>query len=119
MSVEKENIVQSICSLLCEQNLGLLCNSQLRIIDTLIHQNKKHSRERILAELEKHRVVVDLATAISYAVDANKTGKIPRLSVPAVYEKWDPPDFMKRERKGFYTSESILGKLYRATDDYS
>ncbi|KAJ8315323.1 hypothetical protein KUTeg_007473, partial [Tegillarca granosa] len=54
---------------------------------------------------------LELAKMHSYAVDFPKTGHIPEISKDLTVEKY--PDFMMKKDKPVYTSEKILGKLFR------
>ncbi|XAR50155.1 RNA-directed RNA polymerase [Bertholletia excelsa] len=85
-----------------------LINDTLGIISTahLIHADREPNKALSPKCLE-------LATLHSMAVDFAKTGapaEMPRYLKPKEF-----PDFMEKWDKPMYTSQGILGKLYRAT----
>uniref|UniRef100_A0A5B6YJT5 RNA-dependent RNA polymerase n=1 Tax=Davidia involucrata TaxID=16924 RepID=A0A5B6YJT5_DAVIN len=71
----------------------------------------------VLADREPSKALspkcLQLAALHSMAVDFAKTGA--PAEMPRVLKPKDFPDFMERGDKSMYTSQGVLGKLYRAT----
>ncbi|XP_030521901.1 RNA-dependent RNA polymerase 2 [Rhodamnia argentea] len=89
-----------------------MINDTLGAISTahLVHADREPEKARS----EK---CLQLATLHSMAVDFAKTGA--PAEMPRVLKPREFPDFMERVDKPMYTSTGVLGKLYRATQEFS
>jgi hypothetical protein len=66
VNIDKDDIIKTICAVLCRDSLGNLCNLQLRKIDNLINDDKSVIDDEI---------VLTLAGLISHVVDLHKHGE--------------------------------------------
>ena len=85
-----------------------MINDTLGAISTahLVHADREPDNAR-------SKKCLELANLHSMAVDFAKTGA--PAEMPRVWKPKEFPDFMERVDKPMYTSNNVLGKLYRAT----
>ncbi|XP_024517545.1 probable RNA-dependent RNA polymerase 1 [Selaginella moellendorffii] len=98
-SVTLEEIQRFFVDSMVHDSLGVISNAHL------VHADKELERA-------KDPKCLELARLASTAVDFAKTG-IPAV-IPVDLRPRDYPDFMENEFKSTYTSQSVLGKLYRS-----
>ncbi|TXG71403.1 hypothetical protein EZV62_006338 [Acer yangbiense] len=97
-----EDIEEYFVDYIMNDSLGVICNSHVVFADT--EPNKAMSKS-----------CKELARLASIAVDFSKTGvpaEIPRSLRAPKY-----PDFMEKENRPTYESQSVLGKLFREVKD--
>ncbi|BBN10782.1 RNA-dependent RNA polymerase [Marchantia polymorpha subsp. ruderalis] len=98
-----EDIQKFFVDYLVNDNLGYISNAHV------VHCDREPEKARSPKCLE-------LAQLASIAVDFPKTG-VPAI-IPYYLRPKEYPDFMEKEHKATYVSQGVLGKLYRATNDF-
>lgn len=100
---EMQEIQQYFTNYIINDTLGIISNAHTVFAD---REPKKAYSEPC----------IELAKLFSIAVDFPKTG-IPAEIPPNLYVS-EYPDFMEKPDKSSYTSEGVIGKLFRAVKDY-
>ncbi|TXG71399.1 hypothetical protein EZV62_006334 [Acer yangbiense] len=97
-----EDIEEYFVDYIMNDSLGVICNAHVVSADT--EPNKAMSNS-----------CKELARLASIAVDFAKTG-VP-AEIPHSLRVKEYPDFMEKENRPTYESQSVLGKLYREVKD--
>ncbi|KAK1577557.1 hypothetical protein Q3G72_022790 [Acer saccharum] len=97
-----EDIEEYFVDYIMNDSLGVICNAHVVSADTEPNKAMSNSCE-------------ELARLASIAVDFAKTG-VP-AEIPRSLRIKEYPDFMEKENRPTYESQSVLGKLYREVKD--
>ncbi|CAF3120665.1 unnamed protein product [Rotaria socialis] len=110
--ISPEDVINYCLSTLNMTSSGEIYNLHAIIID----KNYENYQQRTCQPL-----AIELARMFSSAVDSGKTGYIiDKKRIKSIREKYGQkyPDFLGKDEKRSYTSESIVGKLYRNALNY-
>ncbi|CAF5216634.1 unnamed protein product [Rotaria magnacalcarata] len=110
--ISPEDVINYCLSTLSMTSSGEIYNLHAIIVD----KNYENYQQRTCQPL-----AIELARMFSSAVDSGKTGYIiDKKRIKSIREKYGQkyPDFLGKDEKRSYTSESIVGKLYRNALNY-
>ncbi|KAJ4714892.1 RNA-dependent RNA polymerase [Melia azedarach] len=97
-----EDVEEYFVDYIVNDSLGVICNAHVAFADSE-------------PDKAKSTPCLELAKLASVAVDFAKTGVAAKI--PDQLRVHDFPDFMEKQNKASYESQSVLGKLYREVKD--